>query len=73
VDVAADGTFRRDATGALGGLDDALLHEDLGGLGDVAGGLFERLLAVHHAGARLLTKAETSEAEMAMGNSLEVG
>ncbi len=47
----ADQTFSRDAAGLLGGLGQALLAQPVDGRLDVAAGLVERALAIHHARA----------------------
>jgi len=52
VDVVADDAFRRRAASALLGLGDSLRAKVLDRLVHVAAGLLERLLALHHAGAR---------------------
>src|SRR5207253_2045372 len=51
-----DLALRRDLSGARGGLDDALLEDDLDGLLHVAAGFHERVLAVAHAGRRTVAE-----------------
>src|SRR5882672_288374 len=52
MDVGPDPPLRRLAPGPLVGLGRALLAQDVDAFLQVAAGLFERLLAIHHAGTR---------------------
>ena len=56
LDGDADQTVRGDAAALLGGLGEALLAQPVDGGLDVAVGLVQRVLAVHHAGAGLLAQ-----------------
>ena len=56
VDVVADDPFLGGAAGALGGRGHALLAQDLDRLVEVAAGLGQRRLAVHHPGSGLVAE-----------------
>ena len=71
VDVGADGTLRGDAGGLLVGGGHALLAKPDDSLLHVAVALGERLLAVHHAGARLV--AELLDSLGGDGGTLSLG
>jgi hypothetical protein len=56
MDVVADHALAGGAARLLGGAGQALLAKDVLGLLEVPGALDQRALAIHHAGARLLTE-----------------